>query len=193
VWQVLPLLLVATLAMPGPSRSASDVEPEPAAVSSALIATESQVFLVTPPSGWTLDSDAGRESGLDAVLYPDGSSWARAKTVMYAVGLPASEGERTLEEFIADHLDAARRRSPALTIRALDDVPMVDGRKASVRLLSGDAHGSEEAVAFIREPQAVVMIVLTSHDHASFVRSRSAFAALVASYRPLGLEPAPQP
>src|SRR5437764_11520847 len=41
-------------------------------------------FNIAAPEGWVLDNQAGAEQGLPCVLYPKGSSWADAKTIMYA-------------------------------------------------------------------------------------------------------------
>ncbi len=41
-------------------------------------------FNIAAPEGWVLDNQAGVEQGLPCVLYPKGSSWADAKTIMYA-------------------------------------------------------------------------------------------------------------
>lgn len=41
-------------------------------------------FKIDAPEGWVLDNEAGQEQGLPCVLYPKGSSWQEAKTIMYA-------------------------------------------------------------------------------------------------------------
>src|SRR5438034_10584133 len=49
-------------------------------------------FNVSAPEGWVVDNEAGKEQGMPCVLYPKGSSWRDAKTVMYA-NLAGSEWE----------------------------------------------------------------------------------------------------
>src|SRR5205809_7180926 len=41
-------------------------------------------FNISAPEGWVVDNEAGVEQGMPCVLYPKGSSWSDAKTVMYA-------------------------------------------------------------------------------------------------------------
>ena len=41
-------------------------------------------FKIDAPPGWVLDNSAGVEQGLPCVLYPKGSTWADANTIMYA-------------------------------------------------------------------------------------------------------------
>src|SRR2546425_4812389 len=41
-------------------------------------------FNISAPKGWVLDNESGVSQGQPCVLYPKGSSWRDAKTVMYA-------------------------------------------------------------------------------------------------------------
>jgi hypothetical protein len=41
-------------------------------------------FSISAPEGWVLDFESGKEQSQPCVLYPKGSSWSDAKTVMYA-------------------------------------------------------------------------------------------------------------
>src|SRR5206468_8361098 len=41
-------------------------------------------FRISAPEGWVVDNESGKGQDLPCVLYPKGSSWSDAKTVMYA-------------------------------------------------------------------------------------------------------------
>src|SRR5438094_8502140 len=56
-------------------------------------------FNISAPEGWVLDNEAGAEQGLPCVLYPKGSSWSDAKTVMYAK--IASTQYEDVDKFVA--------------------------------------------------------------------------------------------
>jgi hypothetical protein len=187
-----PLLLLAmALAAPAVARAASDIEPSTPEEISAVIEKAGHACVLTAPPGWVLDNEAGRKDGLDAVLYPEGSSWAGARVVMYALVVPA-QNRPSLERFIGANLAEARHRSPGLSVVRPADLALSDGRRAQVRSLAGDAHGNHEMIAFIGEPDAVVMLVLTTRDPAQFSRAREAFASLVASYQQVAVvTPAP--
>jgi hypothetical protein len=186
------LMLVGTLGSPVMVRAASDVEvAQPEGGVSAVIEKAGHACVVTAPQGWVLDGRAGREDGLDAVLYPAGSTWTAARVVMYALVVPA-QGLPSLDRFIGANLAQARHRSPGLSVARPGDLALADGRCARVRALAGDAKGNHELIAFIGEPGAVVMLVLTTRDAAQFSRSRDAFTSLVASYQPVAVvTPAP--
>jgi len=56
-------------------------------------------FDIAAPDGWGLDNESGKNQGLPCVLYPKGSSWADAKTIMYAK-IASTEFE-DVNEFVA--------------------------------------------------------------------------------------------
>src|SRR5215510_3761875 len=50
-------------------------------------------FNIRAPEGWVVDNESGKGQDLPCVLYPKGSSWSDAKTVMYAkMASPQYEG-----------------------------------------------------------------------------------------------------
>jgi hypothetical protein len=50
-------------------------------------------FNISAPEGWVLDNESGVNQGMPCVLYPKGSSWSDATTVMYAsIASPQFEG-----------------------------------------------------------------------------------------------------
>ncbi len=54
---------------------------------------------IAAPEGWVLDNQSGVEQGLPCVLYPKGSTWADATTVMYAkIASPQFE---KVDDFVA--------------------------------------------------------------------------------------------
>ncbi len=56
-------------------------------------------FNIAAPEGWVLDNQSGVEQGLPCVLYPKGSTWADATTVMYAkIASPQFE---KVDDFVA--------------------------------------------------------------------------------------------
>src|SRR5947199_3969863 len=56
-------------------------------------------FKIDAPGGWVLDNNSGVKQGLPCVLYPKDSSWADAKTIMYAK-IASTEFE-DVNEFVA--------------------------------------------------------------------------------------------
>jgi hypothetical protein len=56
-------------------------------------------FNISAPEGWVLDNESGAGQGLPCVLYPKGSSWSDARTIMYAK--IASTQYEDVDKFVA--------------------------------------------------------------------------------------------
>ena len=65
-------------------------------------------FHISAPDGWVVDNESGRAQDLPCVLYPRGSSWSEAKTVMYA-NMAGSEFEG-VNGFVATAIKAMKAK-----------------------------------------------------------------------------------
>ena len=144
-------------------------------------------FNIAAPEGWVLDNQAGVEQGLPCVLYPKGSSWADAKTIMYAK--IASTQFEDVNAFVA---------------MAIKEMAKTHG-KPKEKIASGktyDAHdyfineypatknySQWERVAYVQLPHAVAFIVLSSRDHASYQKDSGALQEVLKTF--IYLEPKP--
>ena len=159
---------------------------------SGIIYGANHAFTLTAPKGWVLDNTSGKGQGLQAVFYPEGSSWKNGAAVMYAnVYQKKNVKEESLEKVIAGDIDEYKKRSPELKITDAEplltakDVRVKD-KKAIIKYFTGDENGNHEAVAYVDEGKVVVMLVLTARSKKDFESSLSAFKELVGSYFFLG-------
>src|SRR5438132_6799998 len=142
-------------------------------------------FNVSAPEGWVVDKEAGKEQGMPCVLYPKGSSWRDAKTVMYA-NVAGTEFEG-VNVFVT---------------MAIKEMEKVDG-KPKEKIASGktkDGHdyfineypatktySQWERVGYVQLPHAVAYIVLSSRDEASYRKDSPALQEVLKTL--LYLEP----
>jgi hypothetical protein len=157
-----------------------------AAISSAegetgMVYGDSHAFFVTAPPGWVLDNQSGLRNGVHAAFYPEGSSWRDSPAVMYVNGVGRSSGE-TLDSFIADDIQTFRDRSPQIQVKEGSPIKTKDGRIALVRYFSGDQSGNHEAVAYIAEKKAFIVLALSARTQDAFQRSLQSFEELVRNY-----------
>jgi hypothetical protein len=137
-------------------------------------------FNIGAPNGWVLDNEAGVEQGLPCVLYPKGSSWANAKTIMYAQ--IASTQYEDVNAFVAT---------------AIKEMSKTHG-KPKEKIASGKTHDGHdyfineypatktysqwERVAYVQLPKAVAYIVLSSRDHASYQKDSGALQEVLKTF-----------
>ncbi|HEY4271860.1 MAG TPA: tetratricopeptide repeat protein [Candidatus Udaeobacter sp.] len=123
-------------------------------------------FNITAPEGWVIDTESGKKQGMPCVLYPKGSSWSDAKTVMYAnMAGPEFEGvyafvEMAIREMKAKHGTPKEKIASGKT---------KDGHDYFINEYPATKTYSQwERVGYIQFPQGVAFIVLTSRDKASY-------------------------
>jgi hypothetical protein len=146
-----------------------------------LVYGDTHAFFVSAPSGWILDNRSGLANGVHAAFYPQGSNWRDSAAVMYANGVGRSPGE-SVDSFIADDVRTFQNRSPQIQVKEGSPIKTKHGRVAQVRYFTGDQWGNHEAVAYITENQAFIIIALTARSQEAYERSLAAFAELVHSY-----------
>lgn len=149
-----------------------------------LVFFKQSSFLLSAPKNWVMDNEAGTGQGLPAVFYPQGSSWSKGASVMYAnVWVKDDPKEETLEKIIEADVKNFKARSENLKVTDGEALPtQKSDKKATVKYFTGDPFGNHEAIAYIDEGNTVTMIVLTSRTKEDFEKSLAAFKELVASY-----------
>src|SRR5439155_18631704 len=129
-------------------------------------------FNITAPEGWVLDTESGKHQDLSCVLYPKSSSWADAKTVMYAkVASPQWEGVNAFVEWAIEGMKE-KHGTPKQKIAS---GKTKDGHDYFINEYPATKTYSQwERVGYIQLPQGVGYIVVSSRDQASYQKDSGA-------------------
>ena len=144
-------------------------------------------FKIDAPEGWVLDNKSGAKQGLPCVLYPKGSSWADAKTIIYAK-IASTEFE-DVNEFVAWAIKGmeAKRGTPKQKIAS---GKTQDGRDYFINEYPATKTYSQwERVGYVQLPHAVAYIVLSSRDKTSYSKDAPALEKVLKTL--VHLEPKP--
>src|SRR5206468_7937547 len=134
-------------------------------------------FNISSPEGWVLDNESGRDQGMPCVLYPKGSSWSDAKTVMYAK--IASTQYEDVDKFVAIAIKEMKDRR-GLPKEKIESENTRDGRSYFINEYPATQDYSQwERVAYIQLPHAVAYIVLSSRDKASYEKDSGALKTML--------------
>src|SRR6266550_5411341 len=129
-------------------------------------------FNISAPEGWVVDNESGKGQDMPCVLYPKGSSWSDAKTVMYAnIASPEFEG---VNAFVATAIKEmkAKHGTPKEKIAS---GKTKDGHDYFINEYPATKNYSQwERVGYVQLPQGVAFIVLTSRDKASYQKDSGA-------------------
>src|SRR5947208_12023023 len=129
-------------------------------------------FNITAPEGWVLDTESGKHQDLPCVLYPKSSSWADAKTVMYAkVASPQCGGVNAFVEWAIEGMKE-KHGTPKQKIAS---GKTKDRHDYFINEYPATKNYSQwERVGYIQLPQAVAYIVLSSRDKTSYQKDSGA-------------------
>lgn len=138
--------------------------------------------MIEAPQGWIMDRGAGKQVGLCCVLYPKGSSWDGAESIMYPNISDKRPGQASVQQLMEFDASQFRTTNPLMRVSEADDVPAGRNGKAKVRYFLGVNKGAYEAVAYVDEPKVIAVLVLSSKTRKAFDESLPLFREFVKSY-----------
>src|SRR5438067_3019037 len=144
-------------------------------------------FNISAPDGWVLDNTSGAEQGLPCVLYPKGSSWSDARTIMYAK--IASTQFEDVNAFVAMAIKEMQERHGKPNEKVASGKTH-DGHDYFINEYPATKSYSQwERVAYVQLPHAVAYVVFSSRDRASYQKDSGALQDVLKTF--IYLEPKP--
>jgi hypothetical protein len=137
-------------------------------------------FKIDAPQGWVLDNHAGLKQGLHCVLYPKGSNWADARTIMYAkIASPEFEDVNAFVAFSIREMQNTHG-TPKEKIASGETR---DGKAYFINEYPATKSYSQwERVGYVQLPGAVAYIVLSSRDEANYRKDSGALQEVLKSF-----------
>ena len=137
-------------------------------------------FNISAPEGWVLDNESGAGQGLPCVLYPNGSSWSGARTIMYAK--IASTQYEDVDKFVATAIKETKDRH-GLPKEKIESGKTGDGYPFFINEYPATENYSQwERVVYVQLPRAVAYIVLSSRDEASYRKDSDALREVLKTF-----------
>lgn len=139
-------------------------------------------FFLSAPAGWVLDKTMASQAESDAVLYPQGTTYQNAPSVLYVSVTPKGEGFKDLADLEQQDQSSAGQNNPRFH---LQNGPLLQThlkKSVPVFLFLGLKDGSGEAVAYVEEQGAVMVFTLTSTNEQVLHEDLPALQAVVDSY-----------
>jgi hypothetical protein len=148
-------------------------------------------FNIAAPEGWVLDNTSGVEQGLPCVLYPKGSSWSDAKTIIYAK--IASTQYENVEAFVTVAIKEMKK-THGTPKQKIASGKTHDGRPYFINEYPATKTYTQwERVAYIELPKAVAYVVLSSRDETSYRKDNPALQEVLKSFAYVKVEGDLQP
>ena len=171
--------IIASLFLLIPIYSLADILPQ----GLGIIYGKDHVFSLTAPKGWVLDNESAVNSGVHAVFYEEGGSWANSKVVAYARSRPINKNIKTVKDAVDFLLlDFHKNGSPNYKGKKIKEIKTDSGEKGVIYHFTGDQWGNYEAACYFKEEKTINMVILTSRDKELFDTALSTFESLCKSY-----------
>jgi len=180
-------MIMVSLTLIAAQASATVVAPPGVPQGSGVVYGDDVGVAVRSPGGWVLDGKSGAPRGLDAVMYPTGSTWENATEIMY-VDVARLDAGQSVTGFIDNDLAKYRHDSPEIRSKTGDPVQMSRGGRAELRLYEGDRRGNSEAVAYLARGSHVVLYVLSCRSREGFERGLPVFRRMVTESIPVAMK-----
>jgi tetratricopeptide (TPR) repeat protein len=129
-------------------------------------------FNISAPDGWVLDNESGVNQGQPCVLYPKGSTWQDAKTVMYAK-IASTEFE-DVNAFVAWAIKGMQKVH-GLPKEKIASGKTKDGQDYFINEYPATkTYAQWERVGYVQLPHAVAYIVLSARDRKNYSKDAPA-------------------
>lgn len=149
----------------------------------SLLFGRNHAYYLTAPAGWIIDREAGKEEGLNAVVYPKKETWASAETAMYThwVTYDTTKNEKFNDVINFDIMEF-EKNSKNIKIKKEKAVKIDKTKTAIIYTFTDETEKFYERVAYIQEKKGAVLIVLTSRTLTGIEDNNATFIKLILSY-----------
>ncbi len=137
-------------------------------------------FNINAPEGWVLDNESGASQGLPCVLYPKGSSWADAKTIIYAK--IASTQFEDVNAFVTMAIKEMKK-AHGTPKEKIASGKTLDGHDYFINEYPATKTYSQwERIAYVQMSHAVAYIVLSSRDESNYRKDLAALQEVLKTF-----------
>ncbi|HET9991944.1 MAG TPA: hypothetical protein VFQ65_25620 [Kofleriaceae bacterium] len=141
-------------------------------------------FALKAPTGWVLDAKSGRDQGMDAVYYAKGSSFGEARVIAYAHALP--KHNQTIAQLIDQTVATMREHASQLVVDPTSAMTCGNNKSGRLLTVSHDPVGNAEALVFLDEADAVIVLGLIANDESHRTTAMPKLRELCSTYRFVG-------
>ncbi len=147
---------------------------------------EGYSFFLDAPAGWVLDKSMASDAEADAVLYPQGTTYQNAPSVLYVSVAVKGDGFKDLKDLLGQDEDSARQQNPKFHVQNGVVLQTRLKKSASLYLFLGFKDGTAQAVAYVEEADVVVAFTLSSSNEQILREDLPALQETVDSYEFIG-------
>ena len=143
-------------------------------------------FFLSAPLGWVLDKSVSSDDESDAVLYPQGTTYRNAPSILYVSIALKGDGFKDLPDLLQQDAQWGSRQGSQFHLRNGPRLQTRLKKAVPVYLYLGLKDGTSEATAYVDEKEVVVVFTLSSSNEQILHEDLPALQTAVESYEFIG-------
>jgi hypothetical protein len=150
---------------------------------SELITGDGYSFFLSAPLGWVLDKSLASEAEADVVLYPKGSTYQNAASILTVSAVIKGEGFKDLKDLLKHDEEDGRQQNPKFSVEKGPILRTHLEQSVLLYYYRGMKDGGSEAVAYLDEQDHIMLFVLSSSNESILHEDLPALQEAVESYQ----------
>jgi hypothetical protein len=151
-----------------------------------MIQGDGYSFFLSAPVGWVLDRTMAEDAEADVVLYPQGTTYQSAASVLTVSAAFKGDGFKDLADLMQQDAEDSRQQNPLFTLQKGPLLQTHLQKRALLFFYLGLKDGGSEAVAYLEERDRVMIFMLSSSSEQILHEDLPALQETVESYESTG-------
>lgn len=157
-----------------------------APMSAEIVEGNGYSFFLSAPAGWVLDKSVSSDDESDAVLYPQGTTYRNAPSLLYVSIALKGDGFKDLADLLHQDEEWGRQQGPHFHLRNGPRLQTRLKKGVPVYFYLGLKDGTSEATAYVDETDVIVVFTLSSANEQILHEDLPALQTAVESYEFIG-------
>ncbi|AIL13028.1 hypothetical protein IM40_05140 [Candidatus Paracaedimonas acanthamoebae] len=140
-------------------------------------------FMLSYPYDWHCENEHGLPKNIQALLIPQAFVMDVSPATIYVRVVPHISHNPSLQQFIKNDFQHVKKQRPHIQYGTDFVLTTQDHKKAQVRTYFEEPQGLYDAIGYIAEKEAFVIIILQATSQKAYLRALPTFRNLVISYQ----------
>lgn len=139
-------------------------------------------FTLTYPYDWHCESEHGLSKNIQAFLIPQTFLMDISPATIYVRVVPRTSASLSLQKFMENDFHQVKKQRPTLQYGTDYTLTTTDQKKAYIRTYFEEPQSLYDAIGYISEKKAFVIIILQATSQKAYLRALPTFRNLITSY-----------
>lgn len=140
-------------------------------------------FMLSYPYDWYCENEHSLPENIQAILTPQAFIMDASPATIYVRVIPRTSHNPSLKQFIKNDFHHVKKQRPNIQYGTDFTLTTQEHKKAQIRTYFEEPQGHYDAISYIEEKKAFVIIILQATSQKAYLRALPTFRNLVISYQ----------